>query len=52
MAKVIVQNRVGAYERWSSVFTEMEPVRRQRGATGHAVYRDVADPNTIVVITD
>lgn len=52
MAKVIVQHRVVDYDRWFPVFTEHEAVRRQHGATGHSVNRVVADPNSVVIVTD
>jgi heme-degrading monooxygenase HmoA len=52
MAKVIVQHHVADYDRWFPVFTEHEAVRRQHGVTGHSVNREVADPNTIVIVND
>jgi len=52
MAQLIIQNRVADYDRWHAVFTEMESFRRGRGAVGHRVYRDPADPNVLVIITD
>ncbi len=52
MAKVIVQHHVADYDRWFAVFTEHGDVRRQHGATGHAVTRSVADPNSIVIVND
>lgn len=52
MAKAIVQHHVADYDRWFSVFTEHEAVRRRHGATGHSVNRSAADPNTLVVVTD
>jgi hypothetical protein len=52
MTKVIVQHRVADYDRWFPVFTEHEAVRRQHGATGHSVNRDVADPNAVVIVND
>ena len=52
MAKVIVQHQVADYDRWFPVFTEHEAVRRQHGATGHSINRDVADPNTLVIVND
>lgn len=52
MAKAIVQHHVVDYDRWFPVFTEHQAVRQQHGATGHSVNRSVADPNTIVVVTD
>ncbi len=50
MAKVIVQHQVADYDRWLPVFAEHEAVRRQHGATGHTVNRDVADPNSVVIV--
>ena len=52
MSKVIVQHHVVDYDKWYGVFTEHEATRRQHGATGHAIYRVVSDPNTIVVVSD
>jgi hypothetical protein len=52
MTKVIVQHHVTDYDRWYPVFTEHEAIRRRHGATGHSISRDVADPNTIVIVND
>jgi hypothetical protein len=52
MVKVIVQHHVSDYDRWYPVFTEHGAVRRQHGATGHSINRDVTDPNTIVIVND
>jgi heme-degrading monooxygenase HmoA len=52
MAKAIVQHHVVDYDRWFPVFTEHQAVRQAHGATGHTVSRAVADPNTIVIVTD
>ena len=52
MTKVIVQHHVADYDRWLPVFTEHESVRRSHGATGHSIGRDVADPNSIVIVND
>ena len=52
MTRVIVQHRVADYDQWLPVFTEHEAVRRQHGATGHMVNRDVSDPNSIVIVND
>jgi heme-degrading monooxygenase HmoA len=51
MAKVIVQHHVVDYDAWLAVFTEHEAVRRQHGATGHTIHREVTDPNTLVIMT-
>jgi len=52
MTKVIVQHHVADYDRWYPVFTEHEAVRRRHGATAHSINREVADPNTIVIVND
>ena len=52
MTKVIVQHHVADYDRWLPVFNEHEATRRQHGATGHSIGREVADPNTIVIVND
>jgi hypothetical protein len=52
MAKVIVQHHVVDYDRWFPVFTEHQAVRQSHGATGHSIGREVADPNTIVIVND
>ena len=52
MTKVVVQHHVVDFDRWLPVFTEHEAVRRSHGATGHSISRDVADPNSIVIVND
>ena len=52
MTKVIVQHHVADYDRWYPVFTEHGEIRRQHGATGHSLNREVADPNTLVIVNE
>ncbi len=52
MTKVIVQHHVADYDRWYPVFTEHGDVRRQHGATGHSIYRDAADANSVVIVNE
>lgn len=52
MTKVIVQHHVADYDRWYPVFTEHGDVRRQHGATGHSINREVADPSSIVIVNE
>ena len=52
MTKVIVQHHVADYQRWYPVFTEHGDVRRQHGATGHSINRELADPNSVVIVND
>jgi hypothetical protein len=52
MVKVIVQHHVADYDRWLPVYTEHEAVRRRHGGTGHSITREVADPNSLVVVNE
>lgn len=52
MTKVIVQHKVADYDRWLPVFTEHESVRRQHGATGHSIGREVGDANSVVIVNE
>ena len=52
MVKVVVQHHVADHDVWYPVFTEHEGVRRQHGATGHALLRAKDDPNTLVIVTE
>jgi hypothetical protein len=52
MVKVIVQHHVSDYDRWYPVFTEHGTVRRRHGATGHSIYREATDPNSIVIVNE
>ncbi len=52
MVKVIVQHHVSDYDRWYPVYTEHGEVRRAHGATGHSINRELADPNSLVVVND
>jgi hypothetical protein len=52
MTKVIVQHHVADYERWYPVFEEHGEVRRQHGAVGHSINRELADPNSLVIVNE
>jgi len=52
MTKVIVQHHVADYDRWYPVFAEHGEVRRQYGATGHSLNRELADPNSLVIVNE
>ncbi len=49
---VAVHHRVRDYEAWKPVFDDHEAVRREHGALGHRVFRNVADPFAIVIHND
>lgn len=52
MVKVIVQHKVADYDRWLTVFADHEAIRRQHGATGHSVGRQVGSANSVVIVND
>ena len=52
MTKVIVQHHVADYDRWYPLFTEHGEVRRQYGATGHSLNRELADSNSLVIVNE
>jgi quinol monooxygenase YgiN len=52
MVTLVVHHRVRDYDAWKPVFDEHEPVRRSHGEIEHRVYRDLHDPNRVVVHND
>lgn len=52
MVILVVHHRVRDYDAWKAVFDEHESVRRSHGETEHRVYRDIHDPNRVVVHND
>src|SRR5215472_5817797 len=49
---LVVHHRVADYDAWKLVFDEHESVRRSHGELEHRVYRDLNDPNRVVVHND
>lgn len=49
MASMFIRHRVADFAKWKVVFDEHEPLRREHGATGHSLHRDVDDPNVVIV---
>jgi quinol monooxygenase YgiN len=49
---LVVHHRVADYDAWKPVFDEHEPVRRSHGEIEHRIYRDIQDPNRVVVHND
>jgi quinol monooxygenase YgiN len=49
---LVVHHRVADYDAWKRVFDEHEPVRRSHGEIEHRIYRDIHDPNRVVVHSD
>jgi quinol monooxygenase YgiN len=52
MVTLVVHHRVRDYDAWKAVFEEHETVRRNHGQVEHRVYRDIHDPNRVVVHND
>jgi quinol monooxygenase YgiN len=52
MVTLVVHHRVRDYDAWKLVFEEHETVRRGHGEVEHRVYRDIHDPNRVVVHND
>lgn len=52
MVIVVVHHRVKDYDAWKDVFDEHESVRRAHGELEHRIYRDIHDPNRVIVHND
>ena len=52
MITLVVHHRVRDYDAWKPVFDEHEGVRRSHGEIEHRIYRDIHDPNRVVVHND
>ncbi len=52
MVTLVVHHIVRDYDAWKEVFDEHERVRRGHGETEHRVYRDIHNPNRVVVHND
>ncbi len=52
MTTLSVHHKIADYPKWRAVFDEMDPLRRQFGATGYRVFRSAADPLELTIHTD
>ena len=52
MVTVVVHHRVRDYGAWKAVFDEHEASRREHGGIEIRVYRDIHDPNRVIVHND
>jgi quinol monooxygenase YgiN len=52
MIKMYVRFKVADFDKWKIVFEEVEPFRKQSGSPGAHVFRNNANPNEVLVITD
>jgi quinol monooxygenase YgiN len=49
MATLLVDHEVTDYDAWRTVYDSVDEARTRAGVTSHRVYRDVANPNHVVV---
>jgi heme-degrading monooxygenase HmoA len=49
MVQMFVRVSVEDYGTFRKTFDEKEPMRQSAGATGHAVYQSVDDPNEVTI---
>lgn len=52
MATVIARLPVEDFDTWHAEYQRMHEVRQQHGERGRTLYRDVDDPDTVVVVFD
>ena len=52
MIKMYVRHKVADFNKWKIVFEEVEPFRKQSGSSGSHVFRNNANANEVLVITD
>src|SRR3954451_1032009 len=52
MVTLVVHHRVRDYDAWKPVFDDHEGVRRAHGEVEHRIYRDIHDPNRVIVHND
>jgi heme-degrading monooxygenase HmoA len=52
MIKMYVRHKVADFDKWKIVFEEVEPFRKQLGSSGSHVFRNYANSNEVLVITD
>jgi hypothetical protein len=50
MATVLIRHRVADFSKWKPAFDEHETERRRAGFTGHTLYRQADDPNTVITV--
>ena len=46
---LVVQHTVKDYDAWKPLFDEHESTRAKYGGTGHTIYRDADDPNSVTI---
>jgi len=52
MVRVFVRHRVADYKAWRKAYDAFDAERKKLGASGHAVFQTVDDPNDLTVWHD
>ena len=52
MPSLLMRHRVADYPAWKAAFDEHEITRHANGSQGGRLFRDVADPNEILVLLE
>jgi quinol monooxygenase YgiN len=52
MATIAVRHTVADFAAWKPVFDEHGAIRKEHGCTGEAVFRDAANPNDVLILTN
>lgn len=52
MTTIFVRQKVNDYDSWRQEYDRFDAQRQEMGVTGHSVYRDADDPNTVIVTHD
>jgi hypothetical protein len=52
MIKMYVRHTVADFNKWKTVFEEVEPFRVKLGSSGSYIFRNNANPNEVLVVTD
>ena len=52
MATLFIRHEVHDYDQWKAAYDSFEEARKELGVTGHAIYRDAANPRAITAYHD
>jgi quinol monooxygenase YgiN len=50
MPYLLVRHKVEEYAKWKTLFDEQAPTRQQGGSRGGQLFRNVNDPNELVIL--
>jgi quinol monooxygenase YgiN len=52
MIKMYVRHKVADFNKWKTIFEQVEPFRKESGSSGSHVFQNYANQNEVLVITD